>query len=167
MKTVTKFLNDLGFLFQEKIGILLLAILTFYSNIWFLFVSIGMCIALDWITGVYKSIKIKGWSSFKSKRIRDTAGKVLMYQLIVLTLFPIDKLILNDVLIKWLPQFALTKTITLFLIYIECVSIKENIEEAFGIHFYGKLKVLFKVSKELKHDFEEITKKHSEDKDNK
>jgi len=135
------------------------ALISFYTPVWFLFTTIMLFITLDFISGVTVSIRLNGWSSITSSRLKDTLGKVLMYQLIVLTMFPLDFYILNEILSKWFVQFALTKFLACFIVYIESVSVKENMEKLLNISFYDKLKALFKFSREMHDDFDNITKK--------
>ena len=76
---------------------------------------------------------------------------MLLYEICVLLLFVIDKFILNEFIFKWLGiDFMFTKICAILLIFIELVSIKENIEEAYNIKIWEMLKKVFLRAKEVK-----------------
>ena len=83
---------------------------------------------------------------------------MLLYEICVLFLFVIDKFILNEFIFKWLSiDFMFTKICAILLIFIELVSIKENIEEAYDIKIWDILKKAFKRAKEVKDNIDDIT----------
>lgn len=82
---------------------------------------------------------------------------MLLYEVCVLFLFLMDKYLLNE-FVKHAFGFDLmfTKICAILLIFIELVSIKENIEEAFKIDIWLLLKKLLNRAKEIKSDVNEI-----------
>ena len=75
-----------------------------------------------------------------------------------LLLFVIDKFILNEFIFKWLSiDFMFTKICAILLIFIELVSIKENIEAAYNIKIWDLLKKAFLRAKEVKDNINDIT----------
>jgi hypothetical protein len=86
-------------------------------------------------------------------------SKMLLYEICVLLLFVIDKFILNEFIFKWLSiDFMFTKICAILLIFIELVSIKENIEEAYKIKIWDMLKKAFLRAKEVKDNVDDLTK---------
>lgn len=86
-------------------------------------------------------------------------SKMLLYEICVLLLFVIDKFILNEFIVKWLGiDFMFTKICAILLIFIELVSIKENIEEAYNIKVWEILKKAFLRAKEVKDNVDDLTK---------
>jgi hypothetical protein len=82
---------------------------------------------------------------------------MLLYEICVLLLFVIDKFILNEFIFKWLSiDFMFTKICAILLIFIELVSIKENIEEAYKIKIWSLLKKAFLRAKEIKTDIDDL-----------
>lgn len=139
------------------VNYLLFSICLFFAPIQGLLVAVGTSIVLDTITGIYKSIKRKGWKSIKSRRLSNIVSKMFLYEICILCLFAIDKLLLNELIsIHFTIEYFFTKTCAILLILIELTSIKENIEEAFGVNLWSLLKELFKRAKEVKDDFNEI-----------
>jgi len=81
------------------------------------------------------------------------------YEICVLLLFVIDKYILNEFIFKWLSiDFMFTKICAILLIFIELVSIKENIEAAYNIKIWNLLKKAFLRAKEVKNNVDDLTK---------
>ena len=103
--------------------------------------AVAAAIILDTFTGIFKSIKLNGWCSIRSKKLSHIVSKMLLYEICILLLFVIDKYILNEFIFKWLSiDFMFTKISAILLIFIELVSIKENIEEAYKIKIWDMLK---------------------------
>jgi hypothetical protein len=120
-------------------------------------IAVGTAIALDTFTGVFKSIKLKGWKSVKSRKLSQIISKMLLYEVCVLLLFVMDKFIFNEFVFKWLSiDFMFTKICAILLIFIELVSIKENIEEAYSIKIWDLLKKAFLRAKEVKENIDDI-----------
>jgi hypothetical protein len=142
---------------KQYIGYVFSALLLFFTPILGLLISIGVVIALDTLTGVVKTVKKKGWKEFSSKKLGDVIGKMLLYQLCVLLLFPLDYYLLNEFITTWFSiQYMFTKVCAIVLIFVELVSIRENLEEAFGINFWDMIKKQLQRGKEIKKDLDEI-----------
>jgi hypothetical protein len=74
-----------------------------------------------------------------------------LYEICILLLFVIDKFVLNEFISKWFGfQYMFTKICAILLIFIELVSIKENIEATFKIDIWKLLKKAFLRAKEIK-----------------
>jgi hypothetical protein len=123
-----------------------------------LLIAVGVAILLDTITGVFKSIKLNGWRSIKSRKLSNVISKMVLYEICILLLFIIDYHILNKFVIKTFNiKFMFTEICAIMLIFIELVSIKENIEASFNIDIWKLLKKTFNRAKEIKTDINEIT----------
>lgn len=116
-----------------------------------------MAIILDTFTGVFKAVKLNGLKSIKSRTLSQIVSKLLLYEVCILLLFVIDKFILNEFIIKWLGiNYMFTKICAILLIFVELVSIKENIEASYNISIWKLLKNLFLRAKEIKEDIDQI-----------
>jgi hypothetical protein len=119
-----------------------------------LLIAVGAAIALDTFTGVFKSVKLKGWKSIESRILSNIVSKMALYEICVLFLFLIDKFVLNEFVIHWFKfDFMFTKICAIMLIFIELVSIKENIEETFKINMWKMLKIAFLRAKKNKRKY--------------
>ena len=128
-------------------------LLLFFAPIQGLLISVGTAIALDTIFGISKSIRLK--QKITSRKLSNIVSKFVLYQAAVLLVFTIDTFLLGEFFKVWfsIPYFF-TKIVTIILIFIESVSIKENFEEAFKIDVFRMLKVALKRSREIKEDID-------------
>lgn len=82
---------------------------------------------------------------------------MLLYEVCVLFLFLMDKFLLNEFVKHAFGfDFMFTKICAILLMFIELVSIKENIEEAFKIDIWAMLKKVLNRAKEIKTDINDI-----------
>ena len=80
-----------------------------------------------------------------------------LYEICILFLFLIDKFVLNEFVVHWFQfDFMFTKICAIMLIFVELVSIKENIEETFKVNIWNLLKKVFLRAKELKSNVDDI-----------
>jgi len=132
-------------------------LILFFAPIQGLLIAVAFGIFLDTFTGIFKSIKLNGWRSIRSRRLSHIVSKMLLYQITILLLFVIDKFLLNEfVKLHFTIDFMFTKLVAIILIFIELVSIKENVEEALKIDIWKMLKNLLNRAKEVKSDINEI-----------
>ena len=136
---------------------LLTALLLFFAPIQQLVMVVGLVILCDTFTGIYKSVKLFGWKSIRSRKLSNIISKMVLYEIAIIVLFPIDKFLLNELLLNIVSvQFFSTKVTCVLLILVELTSIKENIEEALKIDIWKTLKNFIKRAKEVSNDYDEI-----------
>jgi len=133
------------------------SIILLFAPIYGLLIAVGAAIVLDTFTGIFKSIKLNGFKSIRSRKLSNVVSKMLLYEVCVLFLFLMDKFLLNEFVIKSFGiEFMFTKICAILLIFIELVSIKENIEDAFKIEIWSMIKKLLSRAKEIKSDIDDI-----------
>lgn len=133
------------------------SLLLLFVPIYGLLVAVGTAIILDTFTGVFKSIKLQGLKSIRSRKLSAIISKMLLYEVTVLLLFLMDKYLLNEFVIQWFSiEYMFTKMCAIVLIFIELVSVKENIEEAYSIDIWKMLKSLLSRAKEIKSDIDDL-----------
>lgn len=129
----------------------------FFTPITGLLIAVALGIALDTFTGIFKSVKLNGWRSVRSRKLSNIVSKMLLYQITLILLFVIDKFLLNEFTqVHFSIQFLFTKLVAILLLLIELTSIKENIEEALNVNIWKMLKELLNRAKEVKEDINEI-----------
>ncbi len=134
------------------------SVLLLFVPVYGLLISVGAAIILDTITGIFKSIKLSGWSSIRSRKLSNVISKMALYEICILLLFVMDKFVLNEFIKHAFGfDFMFTKICAILLIFTELVSIKENIEESFKIDIWKLLKGTFNRAKEIKSDINELT----------
>lgn len=122
-----------------------------------LLVAVGTAIILDTITGVFKSIKLEGWKSIKSRKLSAIISKMMLYEVCILLLFVMDKYVLNEFILHAFGfEYMFTKICAILLMFIELVSVKENIEEAFNVDIWAMLKKALSRAKEISGDIKEL-----------
>jgi len=142
---------------KTYLNYILTGLALFFAPIQGLLIAVGIGIFLDTFTGVFKSIKLNGWVSIRSRRLSHVVSKMLLYQLTIIMLYIIDKFLLNEFVTQHFTiQFMFTKLVAILLIFIELVSIKENIEAALKIDIWKMLKTLLNRAKEVKEDIDLI-----------
>ena len=100
-------------------------------------ISLGILIFIDFITGVYKSVKIK--DTITSRKMSLTVSKLLLYNLAILSGF-----LCETFLIKEIP---FTKIISGFIALTELKSISENVTAVTGVNYWNKIMEYVKRSK--------------------
>ncbi len=132
-------------------------IIAFLMPIIPLIIIVGVAIVLDAIISIRKSKKLK--QPITSRKLSKSISKMVLYNSAVILFFCIEHWILGDFigLLTSIP-FVLTKLVTAFLLYVEGLSIQENLK-AMGIDIWSKFKGFLKRSQELKDDITNITKK--------
>ena len=134
------------------------SVLLLFVPVYGLLISVGAAIVLDTITGIFKSIKLSGWASIRSRKLSNVISKMALYEICILLLFVIDKFVLNEFINHAFGfDFMFTKICAILLIFTELVSIKENVEESFKIDIWKLLKGTFNRAKEIKSDINELT----------
>lgn len=133
------------------------SLILLFVPIYGLLIAVGSAIILDTFTGIFKSIKLNGWSSIRSRKLSNVISKMALYEICIVFLFLIDKFVLNEFVHKAFGfDFMFTKICAILLIFVELVSIKENIEASFKIDIWALLKKAFNRAKEFKADINEI-----------
>lgn len=136
---------------------LLTALLLFFAPIQQLVMVVGLAILCDTFTGIYKSVKLFGWKSIRSRKLSNIISKMVLYEVSIIVLFPIDKFLLNELLLNIVSvQYFSTKIACVLLVLVELTSIKENIEEALKIDIWKTLKNFIKRAKEVSNDVDDI-----------
>lgn len=142
---------------MKYIQYLIASIILLFAPIHGLLIAVASAIMLDTITGIFKSIKLNGWKSVRSRKLSNIVSKMLLYEVCVLFLFLMDKYLLNEFVKHAFGfDYMFTKICAILLMFIELVSIKENVEEAFNIDVWKMLKKILNRAKEIKTDINDI-----------
>jgi hypothetical protein len=143
---------------MKYINYIATSILLLFMPIYGLLVAVGASIILDTFTGVFKSIKLHGWSSIRSRKLSNVISKMALYEICIMFLFLMDKYVLNEFVKHAFGfDFMFTKVCAIVLIFVELVSVKENIEETFSIDIWALLKKALNRAKETKDDINQLT----------
>lgn len=142
---------------KSYLNYILSGLILFFAPIQGLLIAVAFGIFLDTFTGIFKSVKLTGWRSIRSRTLSNIVSKMLLYQITILLLYVIDKFLLNEFIkLHFTIEFMFTKLVAILLIFIELVSIKENVESALKIDIWKMLKNLLNRAKEVKTDINQI-----------
>jgi Bacteriophage holin family len=133
------------------------SLVSFFLPVQGLLIAVGIAIALDTFTGVFKSVKIGGWKTIRSRKLSDVAGKVVLYNTAILSIYVMDFYLLSGFFKNWFSaDFFFTKIIALVLIIIELTSIKENFEAAYNKDIWKLLKSIIRRAKEIETNISDL-----------
>jgi hypothetical protein len=137
---------------------LLLPVLGFIAPIKFLLILVGIAIAADTISGVYWAVKRGGWKSFSSRKFRRVANKILVYNLVVISMYAMDIYLLGEIIKLFIGiPLILTKFTAIVLISIEGFSLDETLKannDNRGVWYH--VKRLIGAAKSVKTEAEEL-----------
>lgn len=106
-------------------------------------------IILDTYFGLWRSVKLFGWKSIRSRRLSDTITKSLLYVGGIVLIFFVEKYILIGVGKHYTSIDNLfTKGFTLFCLITEGKSINESYYSVTGFNIWNKLIAFIKRAKE-------------------
>lgn len=143
---------------MKYINYIFTSLILLFVPIYGLLIAVGSAIVLDTFTGIFKSIKLNGWKSIRSRKLSNIISKMALYEICIVFLYLIDNYVLNEFIKSAFGfDFMFTKICAILLIFVELVSIKENIEETFKIDIWQLLKKSFNRAKEIKSDINDIT----------
>ena len=150
-------LSLLLFSIQKEILTLTSIIFAFFLPISGILIMIGVLIAIDTFTGIWKANKLK--EKISSRKLSGIISKLALYEITVIMFFLIDAFILNDIILTFFSvPFMLTKVVALVLASIEILSINENYKVVKGIDLWQSMKLLFSRAKEINDDIKKIKK---------
>lgn len=135
----------------------LTALVAFFTPIIGLIICVFFAIMFDTITGIFKAVKLGGWKSITSRGLSNIVSKMFLYISCLLLIFTIDTHLLNEFSKEFVSiDLFFTKITAILLLFIEVVSIKENIESALNSNIWALFKVTIARAKEFKNDIDEL-----------
>ncbi len=130
---------------------LLIAIIALLTPIKPLLLTVGFLIAVDFIFGIMRAYKLK--EKITSRKASNTISKMVLYTLCVLSVFFLDKFVLETTL-------NLAKIVAGFISLVEIKSILETFEIMTGIKIWDRLvKIVKRGTSETKDLLDEIEDK--------
>ena len=100
-----------------------------------------LAILLDTAFGIWRSVKLNGYASFKSRKLSHTISKTFLYTLAIVFVFFIETYIASDLVAHFIAiELILTKAVALFCVFTEVISINESFEAVTGRNILKSLK---------------------------
>lgn len=95
-------------------------------------IAIGF-IWIDLCFGIWRSVKLKGWQSIRSRGLARTISKSLLYSGGIVSVFLLEKYVIADLIGLFIRvDLVLTKAFTFFCVFIEITSINESYQDVTG-----------------------------------
>ena len=141
--------------FLDFLKTLALSAFAFISPINGLLFLVGLFVFSDTFFAIYASIKLNGYSSYKSHKLFNIVVKSFFYLGSVFLAFLVDKFIINSNIIYGI-DLLIAKSTSLFWIYIEMKSIDETSQKLGNKPFVEIIKNIIEKGKSLKADINEI-----------
>jgi len=140
---------------QSKLLTLISICFAFFLPISGILIMIGVLIAIDTFTGIWKANKLK--EKITSRKLSSIISKLALYEVTVIMFFLIDQFILNDIILTFFSvPLMLTKVVSLVLASIEVMSINENYKIVKGIDLWQSMKLLFARAKDIIDDINKL-----------
>lgn len=97
-------------------------------------VIIAICfIWVDLCFGIWRSVKLKGWKSIRSRGLARTVSKSLLYIGGIVAVYALEKYVIADLIGLFIRvDLVLTKAFTFFCVFIEITSINESFQDVTG-----------------------------------
>lgn len=126
---------------NTKLSLLLLSFLAILSPVTPLVIIAISFIWMDTLFGIWRSVKLKGWKSFRSRKLSAIISKSLLYSGGIVAVFFLEKYVIADILGLFVSvDLILTKAFTFFCTFIEIKSINESYEDITGKNILKALK---------------------------
>ena len=140
---------------QQELLTLISICLAFFLPISGILLMIGVLIAIDTMTGIWKAKKLK--EKISSRKLSAIISKLALYEVTVIMFFLIDQFILNDIILTFFSvPFMLTKVVALVLSSIEVMSINESYKQVYNLDLWQAMKLLFARAKDIKEDLNKL-----------
>ena len=140
---------------QSQLLTLISICFAFFLPISGILIMIGVLIAIDTMTGIWKAKKLG--EKITSRKLSSIISKLALYEVTVIMFFLIDKFILNDIILTFFSvPFMLTKIVALVLASIEVMSINESYKQIYHLDLWQSMKLLFARAKDIKEDINKI-----------
>ena len=140
---------------QSELLTLISICFAFFLPISGILLMIGLLIAIDTFTGIWKANKLK--EKISSRKLSAIISKLALYEVTVIMFFLIDQFILNDIILTFFSvPFMLTKIVALVLASIEVMSINESYKQVYHLDLWQSGKALFARAKEVKDNLNKL-----------
>lgn len=140
---------------MDYLKALSISVLTFFLPIVPLLLLIGLFILCDTILGVWAAIK-RG-EKITSRKLGNIVPKMLLYQGAVLVGYVLDHLLLGEFVNHIFNiDMLITKLIAMTLIFIESVSLNENMESITGKNIFKSFKNMISRTAKIKGQIKDL-----------
>ena len=108
-----------------------------------------LAILIDTVFGIWRSVKLGGWNSVRSRRLSHVISKSLLYSGAIVFMFLLEKYIAADIVAHFISiDLIMTKITAFFCVVVEIKSINEPYESVTGKNVLKSLREFITRAKE-------------------
>ena len=108
-----------------------------------------LAILIDTVFGIWRSVKLGGWNSVRSRRLSHVISKSLLYSGAIVFMFLLEKYIASDIVAHFISiDLIMTKITAFFCVVVEIKSINESYESVTGKNVLKSLREFITRAKE-------------------
>ena len=134
---------------KTKLALMLASIIAVVSPVFPMVYIAVLAILIDTVFGIWRSVKIGGWNSVRSRRLSHVISKSLLYSGAIVFMFLLEKYIAADIIAHFISiDLIMTKITAFFCVVVEIKSINESYESVTGKNVLKSLREFITRAKE-------------------
>ena len=134
---------------KTKLALMLASIIAVVSPVFPMVYIAVLAILIDTVFGIWRSVKIGGWNSVRSRRLSHVISKSLLYSGAIVFMFLLEKYIAADIVAHFISiDLIMTKITAFFCVVVEIKSINESYESVTGKNVLKSLREFITRAKE-------------------
>lgn len=134
---------------KTKLALMLASIIAVVSPVFPMVYIAILAILIDTVFGIWRSVKIGGWNSVRSRRLSHVISKSLLYSGAIVFMFLLEKYIAADIIAHFISiDLIMTKITAFFCVVVEIKSINESYESVTGKNVLKSLREFITRAKE-------------------
>jgi hypothetical protein len=134
---------------KTKLALMLASIIAVVSPVFPMVYIAILAILIDTVFGIWRSVKLGGWNSVRSRRLSHVISKSLLYSGAIVFMFLLEKYIAADIVAHFISiDLIMTKITAFFCVVVEIKSINESYESVTGKNVLKSLREFITRAKE-------------------
>jgi hypothetical protein len=134
---------------KTKLALMLASIIAVVAPVFPMVYIAVLAILIDTVFGIWRSVKIGGWNSVRSRRLSHVISKSLLYSGAIVFMFLLEKYIAADIVAHFISiDLIMTKITAFFCVVVEIKSINESYESVTGKNVLKSLREFITRAKE-------------------
>jgi hypothetical protein len=134
---------------KTKLALMLASIIAVVAPVFPMVYIAILAILIDTVFGIWRSVKIGGWNSVRSRRLSHVISKSLLYSGAIVFMFLLEKYIAADIVAHFISiDLIMTKITAFFCVVVEIKSINESYESVTGKNVLKSLREFITRAKE-------------------
>jgi hypothetical protein len=134
---------------KTKLALMLASIIAVVTPVFPMVYIAVLARLIDTVFGIWRSVKLGGWNSVRSRRLSHVISKSLLYSGAIVFMFLLEKYIAADIVAHFISiDLIMTKITAFFCVVVEIKSINESYESVTGKNVLKSLREFITRAKE-------------------